>query len=135
MVVPPAVRLGLVSRTLDRDTVMQALTVPVLVTQGEKDGVVLASHMAHLLSCIPQSQVSVYAGVGHAPPLEAPERFNGAGALQSGTRGVCTAARGLRRLGSRGDAPAMTFSDVSPWLPVIPSSGRPSLVPASSTGI
>lgn len=76
MVVPPAVRLGLVSRTLDRDTVMQALTVPVLVTQGDKDGVVLAAHTAHLLSCIPQSQVSVYAGVGHAPPLEASERFN-----------------------------------------------------------
>ena len=76
MVVPPAVRLGLVSRTIDRDAVMQALTVPVLVTQGEQDGLVLASHTAHLLSCIPDAQASVYAGVGHAPPIEEPERFN-----------------------------------------------------------
>jgi len=76
MVVPSAVRLGLASRTIDRDAVMQALTVPVLVTQGEQDGLVLASHTAHLLSCIPHAQASVYAGVGHAPPIEEPERFN-----------------------------------------------------------
>jgi pimeloyl-ACP methyl ester carboxylesterase len=76
MYVPPAVRLGLVSRTIDRDAVMHALTVPVLVTQGEKDGLVLASHTAHLLSCIPHAQASVYAGIGHAPPFEEPERFN-----------------------------------------------------------
>jgi len=76
MVVPPAVRLGLVSRAIDRDEVMQALTVPVLVTQGEKDTLVLASHTEHLLSCIPHAQASVYAGIGHAPPVEEPERFN-----------------------------------------------------------
>jgi non-heme chloroperoxidase len=76
MYVPPAVRLGLVSRTIDRDAVMQALTIPVLVTEGEKDGLVLASHTEHLLSCIPHAQRSVYAGIGHAPPFEDPERFN-----------------------------------------------------------
>jgi pimeloyl-ACP methyl ester carboxylesterase len=76
MIVPPAVRLGLVSRTIDRDVVMQALTLPVLVTEGEKDGLVLASHSAHLRSCIPHAQASVYRGIGHAPPFEAPERFN-----------------------------------------------------------
>src|SRR4029078_4130685 len=51
MVVPHAVRLGLVSRTIDRDAVMQALTVPVRVTEGEKDAVVLGAHTKHLLSC------------------------------------------------------------------------------------
>jgi pimeloyl-ACP methyl ester carboxylesterase len=76
MVVPPAVRLAMMSRTIDRDTVLQALTVPVLVTEGEKDRVVLAAHTRHLLSCIPHAQRSVYSGVGHAPPFEAPERFN-----------------------------------------------------------
>lgn len=34
----------MVSRTIDRDTVLRALTVPVLVTAGEKDAVVLAAH-------------------------------------------------------------------------------------------
>jgi len=76
MVVPPAVRFGMVSRTIDRDTVMQALTVPVLVTEGEQDAVVLDAHTKHLLSCIPHAQASVYAEVGHAPPFEEPERFN-----------------------------------------------------------
>jgi non-heme chloroperoxidase len=75
MVVRPAVRLGLVSRTIDRDAVMQALTIPVLVTEGEKDGLVLAAHTAHLRSCIPHAQASVYAGIGRAPPFEDPERF------------------------------------------------------------
>jgi len=55
---------------------MQSVTVPVLVTQGEKDGLVLASHTEHLLSCIPHAQASVYAGIGHAPPFEDPGRFN-----------------------------------------------------------
>lgn len=76
MVVPPAVRLGLVSRIIDRDDVLRALTVPVLVTEGEKDAVVLASHTAHLLSCIAQARTSVYADAGHAPFYEDPERFN-----------------------------------------------------------
>jgi len=42
MCVPPVVRLGLVSRVIDCDAVLHALTIPVLVTQGEKDDVVLA---------------------------------------------------------------------------------------------
>ena len=76
MVVPPAVRLGMVSRAIDRDTVMQALTIPVLVTRGEKDRVVLSAHTKHLLSCIPHAHASVYAGIGHSPHFEDPSRFN-----------------------------------------------------------
>lgn len=76
MVVPPTARLGMVSRTIDRESVMQALSIPVLVTEGEKDRVVLAAHTKHLLSCIPHAQASVYAGIGHAPHVEDPERFN-----------------------------------------------------------
>jgi pimeloyl-ACP methyl ester carboxylesterase len=76
MYVPPAVRLGLVSRTIDRDDVMKALTSPVLVTEGEKDALVLASHTAHILSCISQAQHSLYEGIGHAPPMEDTARFN-----------------------------------------------------------
>jgi non-heme chloroperoxidase len=76
MVVPPAVRLGLVSRVIDRDDIMRGLTVPVLVTQGEKDKLVLTTHTTHLLSCIPHALASVYADAGHVPFLEDPERFN-----------------------------------------------------------
>jgi len=76
MYVPPAVRRGLVSRTIDRDDMLQTLTLPVLVTEGEKDDVVLASHTAHLLSCVAHAEHSLYEGIGHAPPFEDPERFN-----------------------------------------------------------
>ena len=76
MVVPPAVRRGLVARTIDRDDVLQALTIPVLVTEGAKDGLVLAAHTQHLLSCLAQAQHSRYEGIGHAPPMEDTERFN-----------------------------------------------------------
>ena len=76
MVVPPTVRLGMVSRAIDRDTVMQALTIPVLVTEGDQDRVVLPTHTKHLLSCIPHARSSVYAGIGHSPHFEDPSRFN-----------------------------------------------------------
>jgi pimeloyl-ACP methyl ester carboxylesterase len=76
MVVPPSARLGMVSRTINRDTVMKGLNIPVLVTQGEKDAVVTAAHTQHLLTCIPHAQTSVYEGIGHSPHLEDSERFN-----------------------------------------------------------
>jgi pimeloyl-ACP methyl ester carboxylesterase len=76
MLVPPTARLGMVSRTIDRDAVMKALTIPVLVTRGEKDAVVTPAHTEHLLATIPHAKVSVFTGVGHSPHLEDPERFN-----------------------------------------------------------
>jgi pimeloyl-ACP methyl ester carboxylesterase len=76
MVVPPLVRAGMVSRAIDRDVVMQGLNIPVLVTRGEKDRVVLASHTNHLLSCIPHAQASIYEDTGHSPHWEDPMRFN-----------------------------------------------------------
>lgn len=76
MVVPAIARSGMVSRRIDRDTVMQALEIPVLVTVGENDAVVLAAHIKHLLSSIPHAQASLYAGIGHTPHFEDPERFN-----------------------------------------------------------
>lgn len=76
MVVPPAARLGMLSRTIDRDTVMQRLKVPVLVTTGEVDTVVMPAHTEHLLACIPHAEASLYEGIGHSPHLEAPEQFN-----------------------------------------------------------
>jgi pimeloyl-ACP methyl ester carboxylesterase len=76
MVVPPAVRRALLSRTIDRDAVLRALSVPVLITQGAEDAIVLAAHTEHLRSCVPQARTSCYPGIGHTPPFEAPERFN-----------------------------------------------------------
>ncbi|HEX6950098.1 MAG TPA: alpha/beta hydrolase [Nitrospira sp.] len=76
MVVPPTGRFGMLSRTIDRDSVMQRLKVPVLVTKGDVDAVVMPSHTEHLLACIPHAEASRYEGIGHSPHVEAPERFN-----------------------------------------------------------
>lgn len=76
MVVPPTARLGMLSRTIDRDAVMEGLTVPVLVTTGEQDAVITPVHTKHLLTCIPHAEASVFEGAGHSPHLEDSERFN-----------------------------------------------------------
>jgi pimeloyl-ACP methyl ester carboxylesterase len=76
MVVPARVRSALVAREIDGDDVLRSLHVPVLVTHGRADTVVLPAMAEHILSVCPTAEASWYDGVGHAPHLEAPERFN-----------------------------------------------------------
>jgi non-heme chloroperoxidase len=76
MVVPARVRAGLAARNIDGDDVLRTLSVPVLVTQGREDTVVLPAMAEHVLATCPTATASWYEGVGHAPHLEAPERFN-----------------------------------------------------------
>ena len=75
-IVPPYVRQGLFSRTLNYDDLLTRLRKPVLITHGVKDEIVLhqmSEHNAHLL---PGARFSSYPDVGHAPFWEATERFN-----------------------------------------------------------
>jgi pimeloyl-ACP methyl ester carboxylesterase len=76
MTVPARIRASLAARDIDGDDVLRALTVPVLVTQGREDTVVLPAMAEHILAVCPTARASWYEGVGHAPHLEAPERFN-----------------------------------------------------------
>jgi len=76
VVVPAAIRAALAARAIDDDDVLRALEVPVLVTQGRMDSVVLPAMAEHLLATCPTAEPSWYDGVGHAPHLEEPERFN-----------------------------------------------------------
>ncbi len=77
IVVPPQVRGAMVlSRLMDSDDVLSRMTVPVLVTHGDQDTVVLPSMAQHVLDVCPTAEASWYEGIGHAPFLEAPERFN-----------------------------------------------------------
>jgi pimeloyl-ACP methyl ester carboxylesterase len=85
-VVAAPIRSALAARTIDDDDVLRALGVPVLVTQGRMDSVVLPAMAEHLLATCPTAQVSWYEGVGHVPHLEEPERFNRE--LAELTRGV-----------------------------------------------
>jgi non-heme chloroperoxidase len=76
VVVPAAIRANLFARQMDCDDVLGALTVPLLVTQGRADTVVLPAMAEHILTTCPTAEASWYEGVGHVPFLEEPERFN-----------------------------------------------------------
>jgi non-heme chloroperoxidase len=56
--------------------VLAGLTVPVLATHGRSDIVVLPAMTEHILEHCKVAEVSWFDGVGHAPFLEEPDRFN-----------------------------------------------------------
>jgi non-heme chloroperoxidase len=76
VVVPAQIRAHLGARELDYDDVLRALQVPLLVTQGREDTVVLPAMAEHVLATCPTAEASWYDGVGHVPHVEDPERFN-----------------------------------------------------------
>jgi non-heme chloroperoxidase len=76
IIVPAQVRAHLGTREINSDDVLSSLTVPVLVTQGKEDIVVLPTMAEHILSTCPTATPSWYEEVGHAPFLEDLERFN-----------------------------------------------------------
>jgi pimeloyl-ACP methyl ester carboxylesterase len=76
MVVAPEVRGALISREIDADDVLSSLTVPVLVTHGRADAIVLPSMAEHVLDVCPTAEPSWYDGTGHFPFLEDPARFD-----------------------------------------------------------
>ncbi len=76
MAVPTRIRANLASREIDGDDVLRALEVPLLVTHGRADTVVLPAMAEHVLATCTVAEPSWYEGVGHTPHLEEPERFN-----------------------------------------------------------
>ncbi len=76
MVVPAEVRGALFSRETDADDVLSDLSVPVLVTHGRADAIVLPSMAEHVLDVCDTAEASWYDGVGHMPFLEDPVRFD-----------------------------------------------------------
>jgi non-heme chloroperoxidase len=76
IVVPARVRAALFAREIDDDDVLRTLDVPLLVTHGRADSVVLPAMAEHVLATCPTADASWYDGVGHVPFLEEPERFN-----------------------------------------------------------
>jgi len=76
MVVRPEVRGFLIQRELDFAGTLTSLEMPVLVTHGRADTVVLPAMSDYILQCCPTARASWYHGVGHASFLESPERFN-----------------------------------------------------------
>jgi len=76
VIVPPFVRAQLFARTLENDDVLRNITVPVLISHGDKDEVVLPLAGEQLAALIPRAKYSVYENGGHSLPSENPKRFN-----------------------------------------------------------
>lgn len=76
MLVHPKVRGSLIQRDLDFGDVLRTMTLPVLVTHGRSDVVVLPAMSYYILERCRTAQASWYEDVGHVPFLEEPERFN-----------------------------------------------------------
>ena len=76
MVVPAGVRAALFAREIDADDVLSRLTVPVLVTHGLADAIVLPSMAEHVLEVCPTARASWYEGIGHLPFVEDSGRFD-----------------------------------------------------------
>jgi non-heme chloroperoxidase len=79
VLVPAPIRANLGSREIDDDDVLRALEVPLLVTHGRADSVVLPAMAEHVLATCPTAEASWYDGVGHVPHLEDPERSDSPG--------------------------------------------------------
>lgn len=76
MVVPPYVRAALLGRPLDADDLYRAIDIPVLFSHGAHDPIAPLAAARHGHAITPDSRLSVYENAGHAPFMEAPERFN-----------------------------------------------------------
>jgi len=76
IIVAPRIRASLAARQIDGDDVLRTLMVPLLVTQGRADTVVLPAMAEHVLATCPTAEASWYEGVGPLPHMQEPERFN-----------------------------------------------------------
>ena len=76
MVVPTEVRGALFARELDGDAVLSRPSVPVLVTHGLADSIVLPSMAEHVVEVCGTARASWYEDVGHLPFIEDSDRFD-----------------------------------------------------------
>ena len=76
MVVPAEVRAALLGREIDATDVLSSTALPVLVTHGRDDAIILPSMAEISLEHCRTAEVSWYDGVGHMPFWESPERFD-----------------------------------------------------------
>lgn len=74
--VPPHVRSALFRRALDTDDLLPGLDCPVFLCHGSADRVILPAMSEHHKALMPWSTFSLHRGIGHAPFLENPARFN-----------------------------------------------------------
>jgi len=74
--VPPHVRQGLLSRSLDNDDLLSRLSKPVLITHGKDDAIVKPAVVELHKSQIAQAQIHLMADAGHTPFRDDAPGFN-----------------------------------------------------------
>ena len=74
--VPPHVRQAMFDRKLDNRGVLRGLKVPVLITQGQEDQLVLTAAADFIAGHIPHASRVDYPRCGHAPFFEVADQFN-----------------------------------------------------------
>lgn len=76
MAVSADTRGALVAREVSSDDVLATLDMPVLMSHGQDDTVILPAMGEHIVSTCPNASASWYPETGHAPFLENAGRFN-----------------------------------------------------------
>jgi non-heme chloroperoxidase len=76
MMVPPKVRAAMGGRQLSMEDILKGLKLPVLVTHGSADTLVVLAAAKYTAETIPGAKLSIYDGIGHAPFWEDTTRFN-----------------------------------------------------------
>jgi len=76
MVVPAYARTGILARTPDTAEAISKISIPVLITHGAADQIILRAMGDFTAATIKGSKLSVYDGVGHSPFWEDAARFN-----------------------------------------------------------
>ncbi|MEM6582664.1 MAG: alpha/beta hydrolase [Pseudomonadota bacterium] len=76
MMVSPAVRVAMLSRVIDGDDALAAISKPALLIHGEEDEVVLPASSRYIAERVPHARQSYYPETGHNPFYEEPARFN-----------------------------------------------------------
>jgi pimeloyl-ACP methyl ester carboxylesterase len=80
LLLPPYARKWLMARNLNNVDLVPKITVPLLLTAGEHDPLMVAAKGEELIAQLRPGTVAarmvVFDGVGHAPFIEDPERYN-----------------------------------------------------------
>ena len=76
MLVPPDIRGAHLNRPASDGRILSKLDVPVLVTQGSEDRLVLKGLGEFTAGVVPGARLSMYEGIGHSPFVESATRFN-----------------------------------------------------------
>jgi pimeloyl-ACP methyl ester carboxylesterase len=76
MIPKPEVRAALLNRDVNADDILSSISVPVLITHGSKETLVLPAMAEHVAGECRNGRISWYDDCGHGPFLEDPKRFN-----------------------------------------------------------